>query len=33
MDVDGERRLSEKEFTAGVPILVNEWGMQITNPH
>lgn len=33
LDVDGERRLSEKEFTAGVPLLVKDWQIQITNPH
>jgi len=32
MDIDGERRLSMKEFTAGVPILTNEWNIKIANP-
>jgi hypothetical protein len=33
IDVDNERRISEKEFKDGVPILVNEWDLKITDPH
>ncbi len=33
IDIDNERRISEKEFTNGYQILNNEWGLKITNPH
>lgn len=33
IDVDGERRLSVKEFTDGVPLLTSEWKLKIPDPH
>lgn len=30
--MDNERRLSEKEFTNGAPILINEWKIKIDDP-
>lgn len=33
IDSDGERRISEVEFTKGKDILINEWKLQIDDPH
>ena len=33
IDVDNERRISEKEFTTGYHILNEDYNLKITNPH
>jgi Ca2+-binding EF-hand superfamily protein len=33
IDVDNERRISEKEFTTGYHILNQDYNLKITNPH